>query len=909
MADLFLSYSRRDSEFVRKLADALTDKGKDVWVDVEGIRDAEVFPAALRRAVEQSDGFVFVISPDSVDSEFCEQEVSHAVELGKRIVPLALRRVPDDEIPEPIRERHWIPFDSEADFTNGVDRLVTALDTDLDHVRAHTRWLVKALDWEARNRDRAMLVRGSELADSEQWIQQGAGKDPEPTPLQYEYVYASRAAAARRLRVLVGAMGIALAVAIALAVVALSQRNEARHQTKTARSRELASVSERQQTVDPQLAILLAIQAVKTQATPEAMFALRSALDASPVLESYRHKSGFPFSLAFSPDGRMLAFAAPEGRDGVVRVLDSRTSRPLYALYPGGRADRTHAPGQVPSLGSQVPLPNSVTFTPEGNTLAVGLDSGGVALYDAHSGKFLRRLGGPDDHINTVAFSAGGKRMVTAGLGQPKLWDLASGRVLLSLPLPSGNGSDAAITADGRWIAASSFDSRLLVVDTRTGRSRIDRTGRFALGLDFSPTAPELATVAGQSLLIVDVPSGRTRVLAKFPTAQSNDVRWSPDGKRVAVALSDGTAMVWDAQTGELLRREVGHRCCVISVAFSPDGKRLATGSLDRTVQVSAADDKARARTQAGGRVAGLAFAGDNLGVAARAAPALLWQTGTRALPLSRVRSAAGVAANGTLLAFAGPGAAYTLIDGSGRSAPRVVDTALTARDIEFDRSGKRLLLAATSGLTIFDAASGKSLEEASNGNTVTQAAFQPGRHAVAETLGRAGEENPTLQLLRLPSHDVAWSKHSTDPYLALAFSPDGSVVAASAKADRAVRLFDSSTGRQLRELIGHSGDIDGVAFSRDGRFIATAGLDNTVRVWNARTGDQLRELQQRRPVSAVAFSADGRTLALGDYDGTVELWDACPGCLDPTKLLALAQPQVTRRLTPLERRTFHVGG
>ena len=99
MADVFVSYSRSDSELVNRLVERLRERGKDVWFDVEGIRDAEVFPAALRRAVEGSDGFVFVISPDSVASPFCEQEVDHAVELNKRIVPLAFRSVPDDADP------------------------------------------------------------------------------------------------------------------------------------------------------------------------------------------------------------------------------------------------------------------------------------------------------------------------------------------------------------------------------------------------------------------------------------------------------------------------------------------------------------------------------------------------------------------------------------------------------------------------------------------------------------------------------------------------------------------------------------------------------------------------------------------------------------------------------------------
>jgi hypothetical protein len=69
--DVFISYSRSDTSFVSHLADELRERGKDVWMDVDGIRDAEKFPEALRRAIEGSNAFVFVISPDSVGSEYC----------------------------------------------------------------------------------------------------------------------------------------------------------------------------------------------------------------------------------------------------------------------------------------------------------------------------------------------------------------------------------------------------------------------------------------------------------------------------------------------------------------------------------------------------------------------------------------------------------------------------------------------------------------------------------------------------------------------------------------------------------------------------------------------------------------------------------------------------------------------
>jgi TIR domain len=121
-------------------------------VDVEGIRDAEVFPQALRRAVESSDAFVFVISPDSVRSSFCGEEVEHAAALNKRIVPLSLRQVDDDEVPGEVRVRNWIPASDDGDFETTIDRLMTALDTDLAWDREHSRLTVRALEWEQSGR-------------------------------------------------------------------------------------------------------------------------------------------------------------------------------------------------------------------------------------------------------------------------------------------------------------------------------------------------------------------------------------------------------------------------------------------------------------------------------------------------------------------------------------------------------------------------------------------------------------------------------------------------------------------------------------------------------------------------------------------------------------------------------------
>ena len=371
MADLFISYSRLDSAFVQRLQKELERRGKDVWLDVEGIRDAEVFPAALRRAIESSDAFVFVISPDSVRSEFCEQEVGHAVELNKRVVPLALREVPDQDIPDEIRVRNWIPV-GDRDFESGVDRLVKAIETDLDWERQHTRLTVKALEWDQADRDRSFLLRGSELAAAERWLAAGADKDPGPSAIEQEYLLAARSAASRRQRTLVGvSLGIA-AVSVGLLVFALISRSQAISAGITAKARALAAESQTQLAIDPERSILLARAAVRTSPTPEALFALRAALDASPIryrlpdagLQSCGQNlvSASP-GVAFSPDGRRLA----EGLcDGMVVLANARTGRVIRRINVGSSA-------------------GPVTYSRDGSLLAV-VAAGHAVVLDASTG-------------------------------------------------------------------------------------------------------------------------------------------------------------------------------------------------------------------------------------------------------------------------------------------------------------------------------------------------------------------------------------------------------------------------------------------------------------------------------------------------------------------------------------------
>ncbi|MES2924475.1 MAG: toll/interleukin-1 receptor domain-containing protein [Verrucomicrobiota bacterium] len=235
MADVFISYSRKDKEFVQRLDDALRQREREAWVDWEGIRPTEEFMQAIYAAIEGADTFIFILSPDSVSSMVCGKEIAHALAQNKRMVPIVARDVNAAEVPEALAKLNWIFCRDSDDFAVATETLITALDTDLGWDRAHTRLLTRALEWEAKGKNSSFVLRGVDLRAAEQWLTEaGSEKERQPTPLQTAYIIASRKAAAKRQRITLGAVSLGFIVAIVLAVVAVFARQRAEKATAAA---------------------------------------------------------------------------------------------------------------------------------------------------------------------------------------------------------------------------------------------------------------------------------------------------------------------------------------------------------------------------------------------------------------------------------------------------------------------------------------------------------------------------------------------------------------------------------------------------------------------------------------------------------------------------------------------------
>src|SRR5918997_538145 len=129
MADVFISYSRKDKDFVLALHRALEERDRDSWVDWEDIPLTAKWLEEVYSGIEHADTFAFVISPDSVASKIYKQELDHAVENNKRLVPIWHREVDDGFVPPHLASHQYICFRKSDDFDEAFESLVEALDT------------------------------------------------------------------------------------------------------------------------------------------------------------------------------------------------------------------------------------------------------------------------------------------------------------------------------------------------------------------------------------------------------------------------------------------------------------------------------------------------------------------------------------------------------------------------------------------------------------------------------------------------------------------------------------------------------------------------------------------------------------------------------------------------------------
>jgi hypothetical protein len=567
---VFISYSRDDLDFADQLDAALQLHKYNITIDRHGISGGEDWKKRLGGLVRDADTVVFVLSPSSARSEICKWEVAEAVRLGKRIIPVIWRPLEDTSPPPQLAALNYIFFYADprlpgSGFGTGLARLVTALNTDLNWLREHTRLLQRATEWEAAGRAQSRLLFGDSIADAKAWAARRPKEAPEVTALQYDFIRASEEAEARRqnaerqqLEQMAAAqadraraladrevaqkreaeqarrvvrrtlMGMAVAILLAAAtgaagLLAFQKQREAAVERDRARDALAQVLAERSWTAvssgNQELAIRYALAGWRVAPTNAAYYrAPLSQAIASAVVPIARHvHEGGVTTLISSPDG---GYSVSGGQDGLAVLLDASSLQTVHTF---------------PHDGLSV---TAAAIDPSGTRVLTITINGVIHIWDIKTGKKIARLGGHSGRVTDAVFSPDATRLGSSSEDMTtRLWDLSGGVEIAVFKGHEDWVSALAFSPDGRLLVTGSGDKTARIWDARTG--------------------------------------GMTRVLAGH-TGEVTALAFSPDGRLLLTGSADKTVLVWDMfDIKKEPRMLTGHLSGIHAVTFSPDGFRV----------------------------------------------------------------------------------------------------------------------------------------------------------------------------------------------------------------------------------------------------------------------------------------------------------------------------------------------
>jgi WD40 repeat protein/uncharacterized caspase-like protein len=586
--------------------------------------------------------------------------------------------------------------------------------------------------------------------------------------------------------------------------------------------------------------------------------------------------SGWIPHVLFSPDGKVLAsqsndltrndflfrpsdFPTNITRAGVVKLWDAVTGAELCALEG-----------------------HSFAFSPDSKTLATGSSDNTVRLWDVPTGRELRTLTGHSAVVTSIAFSADGG--VLAGsvlnssvfplpegvpIGVIKLWDVSNGAELRTL-----EGVSFVFSREGKTIAwesgftfnpdgktAPTGTIKLLNIATGTERSI---TADYLLDpVAFSPDGKMIiggVGTSGGALRFWDTSTGaEVRTIAG---TGGNSVIFSPDWKTLA-SSSGNTITLWDTATGTGLRTLTGHSPRIYSLAISPDGKTIANsvgGGID-------------------GRVGYIRLWDVTGNAEVRTIINTGWITSLAFSPDGKIL-AGGISEWHGMIKF------WDVSTGAELGTYGPIDS-VTGFTIAYSPDGKTFAAGSTDKtIKLWDRSTGAvSHTLTGHAGTVTSVAFSPDGKILASgsaslVLKRGEALNGSVKLWDVSTGtELRTLKSGLDTVYSVALSPDGGTLAAGS-ADDTIRLWDVSTGAEL-----HAFTVDSiyriassVAFSPDGKILAGAGGNYAIKLWDVSTGRQLGTLATNSPVLHIGFSSKNNYLISGNDDSSNKIWDVNSG-------------------------------
>jgi len=822
MGHVFISYSRLDRKFVRELREALEGMERKIWLDIEKIPPSDKWLARIKSAIDEAEAVVFVLSPGSLASEVCGQELDYAFSRNKRVIPV-VRQDPEGEVRGDVAEINYVFLREGDDFEDGLAALTEAIDTDLDWVRAHTRLLVRAVEWDRLGREVSYTLRGRDLKGFEDWSARGQDMEPRPTSLQTECLRVSRRAVTRRQRILWSAGALALMIAAVLGTVAWFQNAERARQAEIAAARALLSRSEAARDVprDERTARASHTEALRlaTQALDRLVTVGAPLTDADRALrKSYTNLE--KWRSVELPHGRISGSGFGLGGRYLARY---HFSGDIFVRDPLGDSDGPPCRREANSGESDV----AVSVDADGTRVALAFHTRGdeeelnaIEVWDVTACTRLVRE--PLPRLSPMELSRDGRTLAVVVQEGVRIWDLDTGQAH-DLPISPPQVRRAALSPEGTDLVflgrdRGTHDSRLAVVDVESGQVReIWSTDRRVSALRW--VAGGIFVGMKESGLLLS-PQGET--IHEIPLTQTGMFALGDNGRFVATATQKGEIRVVETQSGGTVASDTW-RDGINRLAFGPDGRSiLVAGDYYRFLSAWHFLDRGTfALLEASAPARGLQFL------------------------------------DGRLEAWAGHEAAVWALPAPG--SPRLIADSLSdfsALPPEPAPAGQQV----GRDIAISNARSGR--EAAIMAGEMTRAG--PERRLVVRENGveTVGREYPPI----LDAEQAGF----------LAFTGNDHYLVIGARIG--LEIVDAVTLEPVAVLYHANATRAGV--SADGRSAATMDGHGRIKVWDVAQGTQRLEIEAGANLSALALSNDGRWLAGLAPGGPIRLWAMAPGDL-----------------------------
>ncbi len=380
--EVFISYSRTDSDFARQINLRLQQTGKTTWFDQESIATGADFQKEIYKGIAASDNFLFILSPDAVASEFCKDEVQYAANLNKRFITVLWRDTELSEMPAQLAAIQWLDFKNKP-FDKIFSELIQTLEIDREYAHAHTLWQQRASEWQNQAKSKDFLLNATACQNAENWLKEAyktndvehieelktkkPKKQPYPTDVQIEYINHSKLEVeetAERERLIqlqlkqrlrkgnfaLSAAVVLLVVSIYFIVLANKNAADARENSDKVLATNLAFQSKKILERDPNQALNMAAEAYSKADDPSPII-LQAISEAYYIPFSARH----PFyKWQLTEENKVEHFAYNEADSSLaVLIISEREQAPdsILIYSRGGAAEEPWV------LNQRLPIP------------------------------------------------------------------------------------------------------------------------------------------------------------------------------------------------------------------------------------------------------------------------------------------------------------------------------------------------------------------------------------------------------------------------------------------------------------------------------------------------------------------------------------------------------------------------